>query len=144
MKPKTNREKADKVLSIRPWHNLGEAQKFILFTAVHTESQLTTEAWEELNELYHHVGVQEEGDECPKKGPEVQNTETKHPRFIERIDWDLLRDQKKMLVTMDTYHELSQAEEDAITGITHLIDAIQDYAVDSMGLRNREVFNLPG
>ena len=77
------------------------------------------------------------------KGPGDETT-SKHPRFIERIDWELLRDQKKMIITMDTYHELTQAEEDAITGIIHLIDAIQDYAVDSMGKRNREVFNLPG
>jgi hypothetical protein len=64
------------------------------------------------------------------------------PRFINRIDWGLLKKQKASL--LDVIETISskdnEQKKDDLTGILHLIDAIQDYAVDSMGLQEDEVF----
>ena len=60
------------------------------------------------------------------------------PEFMQKIDWKLLREQKKVLMhAVVPSHEL-----DAIEGIVHLIDALQDYASDDMGLGDKLVFNL--
>jgi hypothetical protein len=62
--------------------------------------------------------------------------ETSQPEFLAKMDWKLLREQKQYL--LDTGNETEMME-----GIIALIDAIQDYAVDSMGLSEKKVFNLP-
>lgn len=55
------------------------------------------------------------------------------PRFITRIDWELLKKQKKTLLKLN--------KDEHIDGIIALIDSLQDYAVDVMGMSEEEVFN---
>ena len=65
------------------------------------------------------------------------------PRFINRIDWSQLKKQKQVLLYIsNTSKALTIGQKDDLIGIIHLIDAIQDYAVDSMGLSEEEVFEL--
>ena len=68
------------------------------------------------------------------------------PEFITKIDWKLLREQKtKLIYLMNRARCTIEIEEDdsnAIEGIISLIDAIQDYSTDIMGLSEEEVFNL--
>jgi hypothetical protein len=64
-----------------------------------------------------------------------------HPEFLQKIDWKLLREQKA------TLHHLMNTKLGSdinvnLYGIMHLIDALQDFAVDVMGLSDKEVFNL--
>lgn len=61
--------------------------------------------------------------------------------FIGKIDLPMLKDQKRALYSIRS-EVLSEEQEDALTGIINLIDAIQDYAVDVMGVPKNEVFNL--
>jgi hypothetical protein len=80
------------------------------------------------------------------------------PEFIKNIDWKLLREQKVTLVGLRAVFisattlrpKLSKTDRavyeeaiPALSGIIHLIDALQDFAVDVMGLTDKEVFNLP-
>lgn len=80
---------------------------------------------------------------------------TQAPEFLQKIDWTLLREQKSDLYRIITDIEENaqyDSEEDreethdkwkeSIEGVIHLIDAIQDYGVDVMGLSDKEVFNL--
>lgn len=82
----------------------------------------------------------------------------KHPEFLKKIDWKLLREQKDVLNRAVNIHrrmrkytfererwmqyEDHKEKEEAFEGILHLIDTIQDYAVDSMGMSEEEIFNL--
>jgi hypothetical protein len=65
-----------------------------------------------------------------------------HPEFLTKIDWKLLKEQKARLNNIIEVANIFQEDVDALTGIQHLIDTIQDYAVDKMGLSDKEVFNL--
>jgi hypothetical protein len=51
---------------------------------------------------------------------------------IQQIDWRLLRQQKEWL--------MNHSKSVEATGLLHLIDAIQDEAVDQFGFTEREVF----
>lgn len=61
--------------------------------------------------------------------------------FIGKIDLPMLRDQKTAILLIRS-EVLSEEQEYALTGIINLIDAIQDYAVDVMGVPKNVVFNL--
>lgn len=65
--------------------------------------------------------------------------ENNMPKFIENIDWNLLREQKELLINVQD-KIIIENEKNAIEGILFLIDAMQDYAVDEMGLTEVEVF----
>lgn len=67
-----------------------------------------------------------------------EKTPPNFPAFIWRIDWAELKVQKKFL--MDIINNMDGCVE--FDGILHLIDAIQDYAVDVMGIPEKEVFNI--
>lgn len=54
------------------------------------------------------------------------------PEFISRINWRLLAEQKEWL--------LNDGSDEAM-GLAHLIDDIQDYAVDELGVDEDLVFN---
>jgi len=56
------------------------------------------------------------------------------PDFIKRMDWEMLRQQKQFLIDLNHHHA---------DGIVHLIDAMQDYAVDELGIDENVVFNFP-
>jgi hypothetical protein len=68
------------------------------------------------------------------------------PEFLQKIDWKLLKEQKLKLVYLMNHAgctiELQDDDSIAIEGIVELIDAIQDYATDVMGLSEKKVFNL--
>lgn len=52
------------------------------------------------------------------------------------IDWQQLRDDKELLTSMNIAHPHN------FDGLIHLIDDIQDQAVDVHGLSEGEVFNF--
>ena len=62
------------------------------------------------------------------------------PRFIKRIDWSLLKDQKADLVSLTYAGDVASNYKKSMQGIINLIDSLQDYAVDSMGLEEDVVF----
>lgn len=55
------------------------------------------------------------------------------------IDFDELKKQKALLAKTINESDENLAELD---GILHLIDSIQDYAVDELGMDEEEVFNF--
>jgi hypothetical protein len=54
------------------------------------------------------------------------------------IDWKLLRDQKQVLIKM--IDKTKGDDKTGLSGILTLIDAIQDYAVDTLGVPEKDVF----
>ena len=61
------------------------------------------------------------------------------------IDWALLRQQKIHLLEVIEYlgdTEMTPTHKDSLEGIVHLIDSIQDSAVDEEGYDEDEVFAL--
>lgn len=54
------------------------------------------------------------------------------PDFISRMNWGLLIEQKEWL--------LNDGSDEAM-GLAHVIDAMQDYAVDELGIDEDIVFN---
>jgi hypothetical protein len=67
---------------------------------------------------------------------------TQYPEFLQKIDWALLREQKQEILNFQMYGKLNRRLDDAIAGVINLLDSIQDYATDVMGLTDKEVFNL--
>ena len=69
------------------------------------------------------------------------SSETENP--IEKPDWKELEKQKLTLVTLTFYpkkYNLTQKQADHIDGIVNYLDAIQDYAVDILGIGKNIVF----
>lgn len=62
--------------------------------------------------------------------------------MFENMDWELLRQQKETLLLMTNNQFMVQSEYEAVEGIINLIDAVQDHAVDVLGLDKNIVFNL--
>lgn len=60
---------------------------------------------------------------------------------LEKIDWVLLKEQKKTLVNVISYTDDIEYL-DNLNGLLFLIDNIQDYAVDHLGIDENEVFDL--
>ena len=48
---------------------------------------------------------------------------------LNNVDWDLLHRQKLVLVALRQNHPEGSPEADALSGIIHLLDALQDDAV---------------
>jgi len=65
----------------------------------------------------------------------------KTPMFIEKIDWSELRNQKRLLILAND-KLVDQEQKDAIEGILNLIDAVQDYAVDEMGMNSNDIYDF--
>jgi len=65
-----------------------------------------------------------------------------HPEFLQKIDWKLLREQKECLLYHLTKREHDIRKIELFEGIIQLIDTIQDYASEEMGLGDEIVFNL--
>jgi len=58
---------------------------------------------------------------------------------IKDIDWEMLREQKNML--LDIYDSTnSKKTKDLVLGIIYLFDNIQDYAVDVLNIDESKVF----
>lgn len=51
--------------------------------------------------------------------------------FLNRVDWKLLHRQKRVLVKQLSCDTLKAADAEALWGIVHLIDALQDDAVSA-------------
>ena len=64
----------------------------------------------------------------------------KTPEFINKIDWSDLRTQKGLLLETINNDAIDPEHKDALQGILHLIDALQDYAVDEMGIDEMHIF----
>ena len=71
--------------------------------------------------------------------------------LISGINWKLLKKQKKSLLETIDYmgrkNMVSSGKHykelvDDLTGILNLVDTIQDYAVDTLGIDENEVFDL--
>ena len=63
--------------------------------------------------------------------------------FFQNTDWDLLREQKDELTNLLlTEHLLSPKQYEALAGVINLLDYMQDYAVDVIGLDEQLVFNF--
>jgi len=50
---------------------------------------------------------------------------------LNHVDWDLLDEQKQALVNMRTTVAQHSSEHEALSGIIHLLDALQDDAVSA-------------
>jgi hypothetical protein len=61
---------------------------------------------------------------------------------VRKVDWDMLREQKDRLTSLRGTGALEQADNDALDGIIHFIDDIQDQVVDSGQLASRKVFGF--
>jgi hypothetical protein len=59
--------------------------------------------------------------------------------FIPNIDWELLKKQKLALLEITAKDIPSTSQMEAIAGIIHLLDDMQDYAVDVMGVPESKV-----
>lgn len=72
---------------------------------------------------------------CPDR------TETPAVTLLRNIDWVMLRDQKEMLLGMRTAYENPSRTFGLLSGLIHLIDAIQDAAVEE-GTPEFDVFGF--
>ena len=70
-----------------------------------------------------------------------KTTKETTPKFIQNVDWELLREQKQTMLDMISGEEETICT-GALQGIVNLLDALQDYAADDMGLGDKVVFNL--
>ena len=64
------------------------------------------------------------------------------PEFVTKIDWDLLKGQKRILLEVINKDELNPEEKEGLEGILSLLDSLQDAAVDDFGLAENLVFDL--
>lgn len=65
------------------------------------------------------------------------------PQFINDIDWDLLKQQKlSLLYIVNNNTLINNVISEDVNGIVHLIDSIQDYAVDVVGIDDDIVFGI--
>jgi hypothetical protein len=78
--------------------------------------------------------------------------EPEMPEFIKKIGWEDLKGQKLVLLKLideiekcklpDAILTVPVEAAEALNGILHLIDSLQDYAVDECGLEENKVFDL--
>jgi hypothetical protein len=64
------------------------------------------------------------------------------PFVLDKIDYTMLKEQKTVLVTLSEQFDTDSMNGGALDGVISLIDSIQDYAVDTLGKAEGEVFNL--
>ena len=78
----------------------------------------------------------------------IQNAENdEHPAFMQNMDWELLKQQKRTLLEeIDAMEKKNASYYESVindfTGILNLLDSIQDYAVDIMGIDENVVMDL--
>lgn len=68
--------------------------------------------------------------------------ENNAPEFITKIDFTTLRNQKATLLNVIDGLEKCNANTDDLNGILYLLDALQDYAVDVLGIPETHVFDF--
>jgi hypothetical protein len=62
--------------------------------------------------------------------------------LINGIDWKLLKKQKIQLLKVINKDAVTPKEKESLEGILNLLDSVQDFAVDVLGVNEKEVFNL--
>ena len=62
------------------------------------------------------------------------------PTPIDKIDWPLLRTQKRALIELLDGFGVGHYPHDDLAGLIALIDGLQDYAVDELGIPEHDVF----
>jgi hypothetical protein len=62
--------------------------------------------------------------------------------LINGIDWKLLKKQKIHLLKVINKDAVTPKEKESLEGMLNLLDSLQDYAVDVMGIDEKTVFNL--
>ena len=50
-------------------------------------------------------------------------------KSLDKVDWGLLHEQKRVLLAIRKQHRGNSSEANALSGIIHLLDALQDDAV---------------
>ena len=68
--------------------------------------------------------------------------EEQKPFVLDDINYPRLKKQKATLVTLNEQFDEDSINGGALTGVINMIDAIQDFAVDTLGYNESEVFNL--
>lgn len=61
---------------------------------------------------------------------------------INNIDWELLKKQKNTLLNLENCDIFNSIIKDDLNGLISLIDSIQDYGVDKLGLNEGDIFNF--
>ena len=51
-------------------------------------------------------------------------------KTVKNVDWEMLRSQKETIMVLSVDSRLNETEQDAMHGILHLIESIQDSIVD--------------
>lgn len=64
------------------------------------------------------------------------------PQWIQRIDWTDLRTQKTMLLETINNDAVDPEHKEGLEGILAVIDALQDYVVDELGVNEMHVFDF--
>ena len=73
----------------------------------------------------------------------LKEIKPKVPEFLSNLDWGLLREQKKTLLgVIDNLEKNKVPVTDHLNGILFTIDAMQDYAADTLGIPEYEVFDF--
>lgn len=60
--------------------------------------------------------------------------------IFDEMDWNLLQKQKFQLIKLSVNTPIAEEDYDTIRGIIHLIDSLQDAAVDNLGIPAEKVF----
>lgn len=58
------------------------------------------------------------------------------------IDFNELKEQKKHLLNLMMLPSVNVEQTNALEGIISMIDTIQDYAVDNLGYKEEEIFDI--
>jgi hypothetical protein len=64
------------------------------------------------------------------------------PKFITKIDWTDLRTQKAELLEVINNDHVDPQHKESLEGILGLIDALQDFVVDELGIDPMIVFDF--
>ena len=95
------------------------------------------------------LNVQNENVQNDNKSNPIVLITDETPQLISRIDFTTLRTQKKTLIKIIDQYELNknvmvskESEALDLCGILNLIDSIQDFAVDVMGLNPIDIFDF--
>ena len=95
------------------------------------------------------LNVQNENVQNDNKSNPIVLITDETPQLISRIDFTTLRTQKKSLIKIIDEYELNknvmvskESEALDLCGILNLIDSIQDFAVDVMGLNPIDIFDF--
>jgi hypothetical protein len=79
--------------------------------------------------------------QCIENGARGTDIED-YPEFIRKIDFTTLRTQKTLLLETINNDAVDPEHKEGLEGILNLLDGLQDYAVDEMGMNPVDVFDF--